>query len=679
MYVHIEGGKAVRAEAAPDSRGRSATSFCSKAAIGLERLYSPRRLHYPQKRVGAKGEGKWERISWDEALDTVARKFLEAKERYGAESVCLAKGGYSRAADYVSRLGNAFGTPNVTSIDNTCYIPSASARLMTYGFDGMPDVAGGPECLLLWGNSPNPPIRQGSKLVVVNALETAAAKRADIWLQPRPGTDLALALGMINVIVGEKLYDREFVERWTVGFDRLEEHVRQYAPESVAAITWVPAEKIVAAARLFAGSRPGCLWNGNASEDTYNSTQSARAFAIMQAICGDLDVPGGTIHTEGTILMEGTGKGILRHMLPPEQEHKKLGAGAGSYPPDQLWDSIVWKPSEIRPQHVVNAILERKPYPVRVLGVFRSNPVLTWSNSRRVCEALRAVDFFWVADLTMTPTAALADIVLPAASYLETDAVAVAGGAAGVFHLEPQLKVAQIGECRSDLEIINDLAARLGLGQYFAENLHALLDRYLEPMGMTFEELRRRPGVASSWVKYRKYVDRGFNTPSGRVELYSSLCEKWGYEPLPVYHELPEGPASAPEMLAEYPLVLTSTHGANYVHSQDRYLPMLRKAEPEPLVTIHPETAAALGVEEGDQVFIETRRGRISQKATLSAEVDRRVVSVAYGWWFPERGEADLFGWDEANINILTDDSPPYSPGIGSPKMRGFLCKVYKA
>lgn len=248
-----------------------------------------------------------------------------------------------------------------------------------------------------------------------------------------------------------------------------------------------------------------------------------------------------------------------------------------------------------------------------------------------------------------------------------------------MFHLEPQQKVVQIGECRPDLEIISGLAARLGLEEHFAPDLHALLDKYLEPMGMTFEELRRRPGVVSSWVKYRKHLERGFNTPSGKVELYSSLCEQWGYEPLPTYHEPEETPASAPEMLSEYPLVVTSSHGANYVHSQDRYLRSLREKEPEPMVGIHPDTAAGLGISEGDSVFVESRRGRIKQKATLTTVVDPRVVNVGYGWWFPERGEAEMFGWDEANLNILTDDRPPYSPEIGSPKMRGFLCKVYRA
>ncbi len=373
MLVYVENGRAVRVERSTRPGG-TPESLCARASAGLERLYSPSRLLYPLQRTGERGEGTWRRLSWEEALDAIAGKLAAAKHEYGAESVCLAKGIYGRNADYVSRLGNVFGTPNVTSIDNTCYVPSAAARLMTYGFDGTPDLAGGPQCLLCWGNHADPPLREGASLIVVNVLETAAARRADIWLRPRPGTDLALALGFLHVLVTEKLYDGDFVERWTVGFDRLAKHVQAYPPEAVAAITWVPAEKIVAAARLFARSRPACLWNGNASEDTYNSTQCARAFAIIQSICGMLDIPGGTAHVEGTILGEGTDRNVLRHLLPAESDRNKLGADAGYFPSWEPWDSIAWKPVEIHPQHVVTAILEGRPLSDPGPGRLRQQP-----------------------------------------------------------------------------------------------------------------------------------------------------------------------------------------------------------------------------------------------------------------------------------------------------------------
>jgi anaerobic selenocysteine-containing dehydrogenase len=678
MLVYVEGGRVTKVDSDPGSP-KPKDKLCPKAAACVERVHSPYRLRYPQKRVGKRGEGKWQRITWDEALDTIAEKMTSARQNHGAESVALVKGIYERYSDLVSRLGNVFGTPNIVNIDNTCFVPGAVGRLMTYGYSGMPDMTGSPDCVVCWGSSANPPLKKGGKLIVINTLETEAAKRADIWLRPRPATDLALALGMLNVIINEQLYDRDFVAEWTTGFNKLEQHIRQYPPEKVAGITRIPAEKIIETTRLFTSYRYSCLMSGNASEDTYNSTQFSRALAAIQAICGLLDIPGGTVEIEGILLNEATSQDVLRHMLPPDQEKKKLGADQGYLPPSDLWYSIASKPLEVHPQHLLDAIIKEKPYPIRAVGVIGSNPLLTWSDSRKVYEAFQKVEFSFVNDLVMTPTAALADIVLPVASYLETDAVIVSSLGMGVTSLLAQQKVVQVGECRSNPEIIIDLARRLGLGEYFWEDLHSYLDAYLSPVGITYPELVRRFSFTSSATRYRKYLEKGFNTPSGKVELYSSLCEQWGYEPLPVYHEPQETPDSSPELREEYPLILTSAHEAHYVHSQDRYLETIRRQAPEPLVIIHPKTAESLGIAEGDMVFIENKRGKIKQKATLSEGIDTGVISAACCWWFPEKGIDTLYGWEEANLNILTDDGPPYSREMGSPKMRGFLCKVYKA
>jgi anaerobic selenocysteine-containing dehydrogenase len=679
MRVQVKNGRAVKLDIDPNSPVQR-DKLCWKSEAGLERLYHPDRLRFPLKRIGKRGEGKWQRITWEEALGTIAGKFKGIKDHYGAEAVSFVKGYYERRCDLVSRLGNVFGTPNIAGIDNTCYIPSASGRLMTYGFDGRPDLSGRPDRVMCWGSGANPPLKDGAKLIVVNSFRTEAAKRADIWLQPRPATDLALALGLLNVMIHEELYDKAFVDKWTTGFDKLAEHVQTYPPAKVAEITWIDVEKIKAAARLFAGGPYACLMTGNASEDTYNSTQFARAVSIIQAICGLLDITGGTIQpTVEPIDREGRAADVLCDKLPPDQWGKKLGAEEGHFPVDPLWDTIVNKPAELQSQYLIRSILEGTPYEIRGALVVGCNPVMTWCNSKRVYKAFRKINFLAVADIVMTPTASLADIVLPSASYLEADAVFVRDLGIGDTCLQAQQKAVQLEECRSDLEIVISLANEMGLGEYFWKDLHAYLDAYLEKAGITFEELRRRDRLVSSGTRYRKYLEQGFNTPSGKVELYSSLCEKWGYEPLPVYHEPRETPLSNPEMTDEYPLILTSAHDKVYVHSQDRYLDILRKHSPEPLVTIHPETAERLRISEGDRVTIENKRGRITQTATLSEDVEPRVIGVAYGWWFPERGASGHFGWDEANINILTDDSPPYSPEIGSPTMRGFLCKVYKA
>ena len=678
ISVRIDNGRAVAIEPAAGLDGIE-EKLCWKAQAGLERLYHPDRLQQPLKRAGERGQGQWQPISWQEALDMVADRLLGDKEMFGAESVAFIKGHYDRRCDWISRLAYTFGTPNLVGIDNTCYIPSASGRLMTYGFDGRPDFAGRPKCVFAWGTGGMPPVPPGARLIVVNTLRTDAARKADIWLQPRPATDLALALGILHVIINEGLYDHQFVRQWTIGFERLKAHLAEYTPRKVSDITWVPEQNVVKAARAYADASPACLYQGNASEDTRNSTQFARTLAIIQAVCGNLDIPGGTIApVTHPFDHEGTATDVRSRSLPQAQIAKKLGAAAGHFPFDDLWESIANKPAELQAHYLVSALLEDTPYPVKSALVMGCNPLLTWANSSRVYEALQRLEFLAVADMFMTPTAMLADLVLPAASYLEFDAVVVKHLGKGDTYVQAQRKAVQIGQCRSDLDIVISLAHRLGLSDHFWKDVRKYLDNYLKPVGINFSELCRLGQVISSGFSYRKYLEKGFTTPSGKVELYSNLCEKWGYDPLPIYQEPQETPISAPQMKADYPLILTSTHEAVYIHSQGRHLNTTRDKLPEPTVLIHPDTAATLEIRDGDMVYIENERGRIRQKAVLSEGVDPRVVNVSYGWWFPEKGIQNKFGWDEANINILTDDGPPYSHEIGSPSMRGFLCRVYK-
>lgn len=665
ISVHLRDGKVVKIEG--DAMGDAAA---------LERLYHPNRLKYPQKRVGEKGGGKWERVSWDEALATIAEKLNSIKERYGAEFVAFGKGYRRPHCDYVNRLANVFSTPNVVAIDNVCYVPTAVADIITHGYDASPDWDYPTRCVVWWGRRGQPSLKEGAKLIVVNSLKTEAAAAADVWLQPRPATDLALALGMLNVIVNEGLYDKAFVEKWTVGFDKLKEHIQQYSPEKVAQITWVPAQKTVEAARLFAESRPAYIKAGNAIEDNLNSVQCARALATMSAITANLDVPGGNIEVQGVINEMGGPEVTLWDKLPMEQQRKRIGADAGLLPPHPLWHLVATMPLQVPPQFLVKSILEEAPYLIKALCIFGSNPLLTWSNAKEVYRAFQKLDFLVVADFVMTPTAMLADMVLPVASYLEEDAVLVAPVRTPV--VQARQKVAQVGECWPDMKILIELAKKLGLGEYFWEDIRSFLDARLEPVGISFDEFRQQ-GIIPAITRYRKYKEKGFNTPSGKVEIYSSLLEQWGYDPIPVYHEPPETLYSAPELAKEYPLIFTSCHEDYFIHSEDRHLESLRRMKPDPVTAIHPQTASKLGIQDGDSIYIETKRGRIKQRAALDTGIDPRVVSASLDWWFPEKGALELYGWEESNINILTDDKPPYNPEMGSTNLRGFLCKVYKA
>lgn len=688
VLVHLNKGKVTRVEGDPECPANKG-GLCVKGLAAVETLYHPDRLKYPLKRAGARGGGKWQRVSWDEALEGIAQAMNRAKKAYGGESIAFSHGDPKGFEHYIVRLCNVFGTPNICDTRPVCSIPRRFGATITYGFktigtDASPDFDYPPACILMWGANiafthlPNyvrlqQALKKGINLVVIDTRKTSLAEKADLWLRPRPKTDLALALGMMNIIIDEELYDRSFVDEWTIGFDKLQKHIKDYPVEKVEKITWIPAEKIIEAARLYATTKPASIQDGNAMDDDLNSVQTARAIGILRAITGNLGIPGGDIDwTDLPLGLKPTyapGQPevlsfTMDEKLSGDQRKKMIGADVGFAPVPMV--RIV--PSQL----LVKAILNEKPYPVKVLCIHANNPLMTWANAQEVYKALMALDFLYVSDQFMTPTAELADIVLPAATYLEVNGVAFRSPFVHV-----RQKVTQVGEAWPDKKMINELAKKLGLGEFFWEDVDEALDIILKPMGLTFDEFRSI-GNFTAEKGYRKHERDGFDTPSGKVEIYSSLFEKWGYDPIPVYYELPETPYSDPELAKEYPLIFTTWHHEGYRHSNNRQITSLRGMEPDPVVEIHPKTAKSLGIENGDWVYIENKRGRVKQRAVLTEGIDPRVVAPSYGWWFPEQSVESLYGWRESNINILTDSEPPYNPQIGSTNLRGTLCRVYK-
>ncbi len=689
VLVHLHDGKVLRVVGDPESPVNKG-SLCIKGLAAVECLYHPDRLKHPLKRIGERGEGKWKRISWDEALQLIADAMNAAKKKYGAESVAFSHGDPKGFEHYIWRLCNVFGTPNISDTRTVCSIPRRFGATITYGYDTIgtdasPDLNYPSECIVMWGanvaftHHPNyvrlkKALREGTKLIVIDPRKTDLAARADLWIQPRPKSDLALALGMINVIISEELYDKAFVREWTVGFDKLAEHVKDYPIDKVAELTWVPEEKIVETARLYATSSPASIEDGNPLDDDLNSVQSSRAVSILRAITGNLGIPGGDVDyarlplgvkdTYGSRHFEKASF-TLAEKLSEEQKVKIIGGDEGFAP--------VGMTRIVAPQLLTKAMLYEKPYPVKVLCLHANNPLITWPNSKEVFKAFNALDFFYVADHFMTPTAELADVVLPAATYLEENDVPFRTPYVLIIQ-----KVAQIGEAWPDKKILNELGKKLGLAKYFWDDVDEALNEILSPIGLSFEEFKK-VGFFTVPREYRKHERKGFNTPSKKVELYSSKFEEWGYDPIPVFREPPETHFSDPELAKEYPLVFTSWHNEAFRHSNNRQIATLRGRYPEPMVEIHPETARDLGILDGDMVYIETKRGRIKQKAQLNEGIDPRVVGLGYAWWFPEQGVESLHGWEESNINILTDNEPPYNPQIGSANLRGILCKVYKA
>ena len=686
--VHIltvEKGRVVKVRPDPDaplSRGKA----CTKGVSIIEQMYHPDRVIHPMKRIGPKGSGRWQRITWDEALDTIAARLTELREKYGPECVALFTGTGRHHMAHFWRFSHVLGTPNgASSGPLICLDPRVHAGRWTSGVYCSVDYYGEkkPGGILVWGSNPavsgadgevqwhiKNAVKAGTPIIVVDPRPTELTPYAAQWLRLRPGTDGALALGILNVILSEKLYDKEFVDKWTFGLKELEERCREYPVEKVAEITWVPKGQIVAAARLIASIHPLSLEWGCAIEQGINAIQTCRALFILMGITGNYDVPGGFVEGQDVAPTAD----ILMDRLSPEMKAKCLSGGLPH----------TSKAPMAHQRAVLKAMHDGTPYPIRALLIHANNSLLSLPDSQYVYESLSKLEFMVCMDFFRTPTAELADIFLPAALWPELDEVFSMPEFSEQAVLCMQ-KVAQVGECRSDEEVFLELSRRMGL-DYGADSMEEILNgqlaemgrRHPELAGMTFEKFKKIGYLQPQRVYYGYEKRGGFPTPSGKFELYSHALEAEGGDPLPFWQEVAESPAARPDLAAEYPLVLTTGgRKQQYFISNNRQIRSLRKQAPFPLVTMHPDTGAAYGIGEGDWVYIETPRGKITQKAHFLPEMDRRVVNCEMGWWYPEAGAPD-YGWRESNVNVLTrsEGEKAFDPCFGSYELRGLLCRI---
>ena len=689
MYLlTVEDGRLVKA--VPDPNGPlNHGHACVKGLSIIEQVYHPDRLTVPLRRTGERGSGKWEKISWDEALDDIAEKMGALRANYGPESLAIISGTGRHHLSQFWRFGNVLETPNATSSGALiCLGPRKNAGDLTAGHFAGVDYYGDvkPAGILVWGANPavsgadgelqwhiKDAAKAGTPLIVVDPQPTELARRAKLWLRVRPGTDGALALSILNVIFEEDLYDHDFCENWCHGFPELVERCRRWPPERAEEITWVAAEDIRRAARLIASIKPLSLEWGCAIEQSTNSFQTYRAIFMIPAVTGNYDVPGGFVESKEIAPTEDP----LFGRLPPENAAKGL---FGGYP---MNDGRMSPKLFAHPWLVLDAMKTGKPYKIRGLFSNANNTLISVPDSRHTYECLKCLDYFAYMDFFMTPTAQLADIVLPAALWPEVDSL-FCMPEFGDQAMLAMRKVIQVGECRSDQDFMRQLCARMGL-DYGADSQEELLDRSLAEMG------RRRPEYAGmTWETFKdmgylapertylNYKKRGhFDTPTGKFELWSTVTEKAGGDPLPDWMEVPESPVSRPDLAERYPLVLT-TGGRiqQYFISNNRQVKSLRRRAPFPIVTLHPGTAAALGIGEGDWVWIENQRGRVTQKAHLEPELDPRVVNAQMGWWYPE-ADAPGYDWEVSNINVLTAGAPPCDGVNGAYQLRALLCRVY--
>jgi anaerobic selenocysteine-containing dehydrogenase len=655
MYVTVVAGKITAVEPMPEHIGAKGF-FCFRAFGAMEFQYSPQRLTHPMKKV----RSEFQRCSWDESLDTIVEKLNDVKSKYGAESVAVYLGQImTPMMKHVKRFCDLFGTPNMCSAASYCNYSAIIAHVMTYGGQPVPDAANS-KAILVCGTNPATSDRmrfnsileakqKGAKVVVVDPRRTETSKLADIYTTIRPGTDLAFGLSLLNVVISENLWDKEFVEQYTIGFNQLTEHIKQYSPEWAEKLTWIPADTIREIARLVATTKPSTVITGISQQHATNGCQAVRSFSILSAICGNLDLPGGTLLPVGRVQVNS--------FRVKERFPKIKGIGVEKFP---LHFQMASEANAITLQ---DTIIRGKPYPIKAMLIQGGNPVTAWPNANRTVEALKDLDFLAVMELRMTDTAKLADLVLPAASFFERT----------TWEMWPILAIQNrviepTGECWPDWKFWFELGHRFGWGEYYPwKSIEEAIDWELEPTGVGVQRMRDNPqGFRLLEWSPKRYLKTGFNTPSKRVEIYSERMKNLGYAPMPTYHESEETPLSKPELVKEYPLILTT--GARvlpYNHSEFRECPSLILRDPKPRVEINPQTAKSLGVKHDDAVWVETLRGRTKLSADVTDIIDPRVVEVKHGWSA------------EANANILTDHAQ--DPISGFPAFRVSLCKVYKA
>lgn len=717
VELHIKDGRLVKIEGDEDHpfmQGR----LCPRALALTQYTHHPDRLKYPMKRVGERGQGQWERISWEEALDTCERRMRDIKDKYGAEAMVFGQGTGRDAGGPLIFLAYAYGSPNWTLFGLSgisCFTPRLAGMHMTSGDITFPDAAQfsplryddpdwkAPQVMLHWargirgsqctdhyfsGHWVVDLMKRGTQLISIDPRFSWAASRAKLWLQIRPGTDGALALGMLHVIIKENLYDKAFVDQWTYGFDKLKQRVEAYSPAKVSEITWIPVEKIVKAARMYAEAKPAAIRFGQPLDSNAEAIGTMQALNALWAITGNTDVPGGNVICRPpfgvTIYPYSTEEVIQLYGQEFVDNLNKKRIGADQFP--LVKNFRAWALSD----SVLEQMETGRPYPIKGLWLFTNNfMACTGQDPKRHLEAVRKLDFNVVVDTFMTPTAqAIADLVLPGTSFVEKNSVFTTGIPLNAIH-----KQVQVGECRSGWEINFELAKRLNPEAVPWRDLDELFSERIKPAGVTYKELCEKPGVLapkdhpSGCCGYRRYEKGllradgkpGFRTRTGKIELYSLALESYGLDPLPAHVEPVESPVRTPDIWEAYPLILiTGRRMPTFFHSEHRQVPWLRQFEKDPYVELHPKTAESLGVEDGQWVWIEGVRGKVKRKARLTPVVHPKMAMAPHGWWYPEQEgpSPHLYGIWEVNVNQLIPMGCQGKSGFGGAPLKTMLCRI---
>lgn len=713
LFYTDKDGKLVKIEGDPNSAVTDGR-LCMRCLAMVEAVYHPDRIIHPMKRAKEdRGYDKWEQITMDEAYDLVIEMVNDTTEKYGAKSICTGAGTGRNATWQSNVLGHGgFGTPNDNAgllAGNCCYTPRMQAMNALFGSTFIADCGQlnekrfdepeyrRPDLFIIWGNNPIRAnadgfyghwiidcMRRGSELFVVDPQVTWLSAHAKMFLQVRPGSDAALALAICNVMIEEDLYDHEFVEYWCYGFDEFKERVKEYTPAMAAELCWVPEEKIYEAARLIANAGVTTLQWGVAVDQTKWANGTSQAIASVQILTGNIDNPGGFVAIDFGYVQSDIRENVSKQ-LGPEVRKDRLGD-------DGNWGALnaIGKGGHAVPEAILHAAETSEPYPVKMLFLCSTTAFTNMAGqARRVYDVYKEMDHVVVCDLFMTPTAmACADLFIPMAMSCERD------GVRGWYTpLRSIVKVTQTGEAIGDEQMMLELGKRMNPDLFYWDDVPEMLEFCTNnmatvPIEVSLEELREKVIIYPKF-EYNKFRNGklrfdgqlGFNTISGRVELFCNMYNNVGMDPLPYHKEPPESPYSTPELFERYPLVLTTGRRSwEFFHSEHRQLKSMREFHPDPIFEINPIDAENAGIKEGDWAVLENSHGSCKLRAHVTDTMLKGVVSAEHGWWFPEKDpeEPSLFGLWESNINCLTVQGDFGPSGYGS-SYKTQLCKVYKA
>ncbi len=702
VVTEVKNGRVVKVRSSDNPLFRD--HICMKGIYAPKGFAHPDRILHPLKRVGERGSGKWERVSWEEAMADIGMRLNTVIEDYGPEAWAVSTSQWNTATDngLGRRIMNHVGTPNWISGVALCAGNTAAINRLTYGWYPMGDF-NNTKCVVLMGHNPTrhswTPIysmirmaqAKGAKLIVCDPRRSENAEVADIWLPLKAGSDAAMMFGWLKVIFDEGLYDRKFVERWTVGFDELRARVNEFPLERVAKLTSCDAEQIAAAARMYASHGPSIIPWTPITDMQRNSTSAIRLQSTLRAVCGYVDVVGGEtfqgVHPD--IVPEWE---IEAHeVLPEVQKLKQLGSdqhpgftyrgqAALREPAKRVWGYEY--PNQVmgcfmaNPSAVFRAMAGEGPYPVKAFFFLGNNPIMSYANMPKIFEGMMNQDLIVAHEQFMTPSAQLADYILPADSWLERPWMTDAWGWVSPYR-PSEKSMEPPGEAESTFSFWKRLAGAIGRPQIVPwETIEDAYDDRLKKTGMSFREFAKTADVHVAPPEYRKYRKTGFATPSGKVELKSSILENLGFDPLPYFREDPENEKDFPLRL------FTGVREPGYFQTGHRHIPDLRERNPEPQTFLSPATAKAYCLKEGDWIGVETSVGKMSAMVSVRDSMPDDLVRIPHGWWKPEMEQGLAAGLSGAlkysDAQLCRDDEDYLDREQGIPHLKGIPCRIIK-